>query len=564
MPEFGRDRGQLESAFGACKTKFGKSKFGKGLAPAQLDDHRHAANSESRDYTGTKISPLSLTASTTESGAPIFLIAEIREIERRATAANLMEKAGLAAAECARAMLGDSSDSSEAVLVLVGPGNNGGDALVAARWLKQWWFRVDAVFFGDAAKLGEDAARAMRGFEAEGGVVLPALPSRGRWQLIVDGLFGVGLAREPAGVFDEVIARVNRMRIPILALDIPSGIDADSGRIIGTAIKADATITFIALKPGLLTGEGVDHCGKVHVAALDISAGEFEGLAGGRVIAPPLFSQALHARPSNSHKGMYGEIAIIGGARGMVGAALLAGRAALKLGAGKVHLGLLDDALRVDSAHPELMIEPAAELLGSDSIDCLVVGTGLGRSDEARVVVESALARQLPLVLDADALNLIGAHEPLQRALEQRKMPSVLTPHPGEAARLLGCSTEEIQNDRVQAARSLAARYRSLVVLKGAGTVCALADGGWFINPTGNAGMASGGMGDVLSGMLGALLGRTAARDAMLCAVYLHGAAADQLVARGSGPIGLTASEVADAGRDVFNRLIVRSPQPLM
>ncbi|MBC7945281.1 MAG: NAD(P)H-hydrate dehydratase [Burkholderiales bacterium] len=503
-------------------------------------------------------------------GAPIYLTQEIREIEKHAIAASpamsLMELAGRAAAEHARVLLGQGNQGSS-VLVLAGPGNNGGDALVAARWLKAWWFDVSVVFFGNAAKMAGDAARAMQAFQVDGNEVLSEIPDR-RFDLVIDGLFGIGLQREVCGAYADIIARVNGMKAPVLALDIPSGLDADTGSVLGTAIRADETISFLGLKPGLLTGDGPDYCGTVRLETLNVDTTEFCSPRG-RLIAPSLFSSALSARPINSHKGLYGNVGVIGGAQGMLGAALLAGRAALKLGAGKVYLGVLADSFGVDPVHPELMFHKARGAVELEALTCLVLGPGLGQSGEAYELLASALSRSLPLVLDADALNLISAHPPLQNALLARAQSAVpeatgastiLTPHPGEAARLLGCSTSDVQRDRLRAARTIAERYSSHVVLKGVGSICVMPDGRWYINPTGNPGMASGGMGDVLSGMLGALLARAdaSADDALLCAVFMHGAAADDLVSGGSGigPAGLTASEVADAARRVFNRLM--------
>lgn len=528
---------------------------------------------------------------------PIYLTAEIRAIETRAATLastprlslaggeptpSLMEKAGRAIAERVRVMLGDGN----AVLLLAGPGNNGGDALVAARWLLQWWFKVDIVLLADIAKLSDDASQAWRALTSNGhllatssGKLLTEIPAAGEWDLIVDGLFGIGLTRDLTGTYAECIARANRMNAPVLAIDIPSGLDADTGRVLGAAIRARETISFIGLKPGLLTADGPDYCGKIRIDTLGVDAtaatGEIETMtpaAGpprrGRLNTPALFASALTPRPINSHKGRYGSLAVIGGARGMTGAALLAGRAALMLGAGKIHLGLLAaDSLGVDANHPEFMIASARDVLEIDALTCLTVGTGLGQSPAAAALLEAALARRLPLVLDADALNLIAAYPPLQQALIGRAaLPaaSVLTPHPGEAARLLNLSTKHVQHDRLRAACAIARRFQAFVVLKGAGSICACPNGAWFINSTGNPGMASGGMGDALTGMIGALLGRqgSSPRDALLCAVYVHGAAADEMVRRGAGPVGLTASEVAAAARDVFNRLIAGFARP--
>jgi hydroxyethylthiazole kinase-like uncharacterized protein yjeF len=228
----------------------------------------------------------------------------------------------------------------------------------------------------------------------------------------------------------------------------------------------------------------------------------------------------------------------------------------LKLGAGRVHLGLIaPDAPRLDVLHPELMLSGAGAVLKLPALSCLAIGPGLGQSAEAKAHLKTALALNLPLIVDADGLNLIAASTALQRQLRQRKAATLLTPHPGEAARLLGCRTADIQNDRVSAARTLAHEHNANVVVKGAGSVCADADGFWAINVTGNPGMASGGMGDALNGILAALIAQGApAPIALRAAVYVHGAAADRLVARGRGPAGLTASETIEAARRLINR----------
>ena len=267
-------------------------------------------------------------------------------------------------------------------------------------------------------------------------------------------------------------------------------------------------------------------------------------------------ASVLPTRRANSHKGDYGSLGIIGGAHGMVGAALLAGRAAINLGAGRVYLGLLGtDSPGVDPLQPELMLRTVDEVLKLDHLNCLAVGPGLGQSPDAHRVLAAALQKNLPLVIDADALNMIAVDAGLQQLVDKRTAPTLLTPHPAEAARLLAGTTAEVQADRVAAATELASRYRSGVILKGAGSICAMPDGKWFINTSGNPGMASAGMGDVLTGIIAALLAQGAdARSALLAGVHLHGAAGDTLVAEHKGPVGITASEVMAATRRLFNR----------
>jgi hydroxyethylthiazole kinase-like uncharacterized protein yjeF len=497
---------------------------------------------------------------------PILLESELRAVEARCVDSgikDLMQRAGAHAAEVARSML---SETAKSVLVLAGPGNNGGDAFEVACHLKDGFYRVTVFFAGDAAKLPPDAKQAHAKWTSRGGVTVAALPAHphGVFDLIVDGLFGIGLSKAPAGIYADVIEAANRMGAPILALDIASGVNSDTGAIYGTgeraAIHATRTVSFIALKPGLLTLDGPDCCGEVSLADLGVSE-EMLGTASGRTVGTDLFAKYLHPRLRKAHKGDMGSVAIIGGAPGMTGAALLAGRAALKLGAGKVYCGMVREGRAsvpgFDPVQPELMLRPADTLIDSVLIDAMVIGPGMGGSTAARVLLEAAIAAPLPLVLDADALNLIGAKPDIAKTVAARRQSAVITPHPGEASRLLGMPIAKVQADRIATALALAKRYQCAVVLKGAGSVVALKDGHWFINTSGNPGMATAGMGDVLSGMLGSLLAQGwDAEAALLAAVHLHGCAADACVAAGKGPAGLTASEVADAGRAVFNKWI--------
>jgi hydroxyethylthiazole kinase-like uncharacterized protein yjeF len=490
------------------------------------------------------------------NGSPIYFSHEIRQLEQRAGdsgISDLMERAGLAAAKLARELLAGKTS----VLVIAGPGNNGGDALVAARHLKAWWFKVSVVFTGEAAKLPQDAANAMQAWREAGGELLDAIPINAKWDMVIDGLFGIGLARELSGRYLELVREINRMNLPVLALDVPSGLDADAGQTFRAAVRASHTLSFIALKPGLLTAYGPDYCGEIHVDTLGIDPAALIQPTGW-LLEKSEVAAALKPRPRNSHKGLLGSVGILGGASAMCGAALLAGRAALKLGAGRVYAALLADAApTVDMGQPELMLCSPEKLFQLDHLNCLAVGPGLGQSPQAVQLLRQALETELPLVLDADALNLLSIHDDLQELTKSRKGGTILTPHSAEAARLLSSTTHDIQQERVHSATLIAQRLNSLVVLKGAGSICATPKGEWFINPTGNPGMSSAGMGDVLSGMIAALIAqRLTPQSALLLAVYLHGAAADNLVEQGIGPIGLTASEVADAARTLLNRWV--------
>ena len=457
---------------------------------------------------------------------PVYLCEDIRRIERAAGDAEpaLMERAGAAAAQIAATLAGDKGKH---ILVLAGPGNNGGDARVVAERLKEKFFRVTVATRRDE------------------------IPE-GSWGVVVDGLFGIGLARDITGEHAALVEYANRQRCPVLALDIPSGIHGDTGRILGCAVRATHTVTFIALKPGLLTLDGPDHCGEVRVEALGLDVASLQA-PNAWIAEPALFRSLLKPRPRNFHKGKAGSVAILGGAAGMAGAALLAARAALKMGAGRVYAGLLDEGISFDVQNPELMLRHPDDALGQD-LDALVVGPGIGDGERAGALVAAALASDLPCVLDADALNLISENPELRQACARRSADTLLTPHPAEAARLLAVPTAEVQADRVKAATILSTNLSAHVVLKGNGSILVARDGHWFINASGNPGMASAGMGDVLAGILGALLAqRYSGESSLVLGVHLHGAAADALVKDGIGPVGLTAGEVIEAARRCWN-----------
>lgn len=453
----------------------------------------------------------------------------------------LMERAGLAAADFVA-----ESCKSGTILVVAGGGNNGGDAYVCARHLKARGRDVVVASFAATQTLPADAEAARSAWLATGGEILEYFPAQSIFAFAIDGLFGIGLSRPIEGIAAEWIAKLNTLSCPILALDVPSGLDADTGRVMGTCVKATYTMTFLAAKPGLFTLAGRDHAGSVHVASLDIdTADEHDGT----LISLTDFS--IPSRQHDSHKGTHGNAVLIGGAPGMAGAILLSGRAALHLGAGRVYVGMLEK-LSVDLQQPELMLREVDDALAQAT--AVGIGPGLGGSEGALTAVRLALTADKPLVIDADALNLISSHFELADVVRIRSVPMLLTPHPTEAARLLNCSTAEIQQDRIAAAQTLARRFNANVVLKGSGSVIATPTGEWFINPTGNGGLATAGSGDVLLGMIVALLAQGMdATSALLAAVHLHGAAADALVAEGIGPIGLTAGEIIPAARKILN-----------
>ena len=487
-------------------------------------------------------------AAMTPHPIPILRSAAVRAVEAEFADVEprLMERAGSALARtatqmCARATL--------PILIVAGPGNNGGDGLVAARLLSEQGHEVDVVFAGDATRLPADARTAHDTWLAGGGKLLGEIPPR-KYALVIDALFGIGLKRPLQGRPAELIAAIASLACPVLAVDLPSGLDADTGRIMGSAVRADRTLTFIALKPGLLTLDGPDRCGQIEVADLNIPCSTLDG----EKLSPASFRHCLRPRSANSHKGSFGSAGILGGAPGMAGAALLAGRAALKLGAGRVYVGMLE-RLAIDPVQPELMLRTADDAMAAATV--IAVGPGLGRSTAAVDLLRRAIATDLPLVIDADGLNLVAEHPVLMRHIAHRAATTVLTPHPAEAARLLATSTEEVQADRLAAALELARRGNCLVILKGNGSIVANADGRWFINTTGNAGLASAGTGDVLTGMIVSLLAQGwPVLEATQAACHLHGAAADALAATGVGPVGLSAGELIDSARALLNRWI--------
>ncbi|HEY3539803.1 MAG TPA: NAD(P)H-hydrate dehydratase [Trinickia sp.] len=506
-----------------------------------------------------------------EQPLPLYSVAQVREIEHRAAASlpanTLMARAGAAAARCLLEQAGHDGSLAGGwpVWLAAGPGNNGGDALMCATGLHQAGVPVEVCM---PVEVKPDDARWALGTARSAGVPISHVPpaSFERYGWIVDGLFGIGLARPLEGMFAELAGRIGahaRRCGRVLALDVPSGLDSDSGTIVGGAVAACAshTITFIGAKPGLYMGHGRDLSGTLWVAPLDIDADAIElSTPVARLNAPDLFTDVFPARTFASHKGTFGSLAVVGGDTGMCGAPILAARAALHAGAGKVHVAFLGSgAPPYDPPYPELMLHPL-DTLRLASMDALAIGCGMGTSERAADVLADAIALDMPKLLDADALNLLAQQAPLAQALVERGAAgaaTVLTPHPLEAARLMGCDAATVQCDRVAAARTLASRFGAVVVLKGAGTVIAAPDARVAINPTGGAALATGGTGDVLGGIIGALLAqRLPAFEAALAGVYFHGLAADTLTAHGIGPAGLTAGELAATVRASINRLI--------
>lgn len=485
----------------------------------------------------------------------LFGLESLRRLERETPGARptLMERAGQATAALAAQLAGDAGAP---ILVVAGPGRNGGDAWIAAARLVDAFHRVTVLDAGTGEPPTAEAREAKGRFSANRGEVVHEWPATLAPALIVDGLLGIGLARDVEEPLRKLIDRINAAGCPVLAIDVPSGVDAATGAVRGLAVRATHTLTFLGDKPGLHTGAGLDRAGRVHVDTLGVDGGAGDG----DLLDAAAIRDWLAPRSRDSHKGSFGTLGVIGGARGMVGAAVLAARAGLLGGAGKVYLALLSpDAPAYDAIAPELMMRSVDDTLGAS---VLVVGPGAGMSTTAtsrsafeRSVLPACINAERPLVLDADALNVLALHKPLQLEVAARGHPTILTPHPGEAARLLDIATAQVQEDRIDAAVQLAERFRAEVVLKGAGSVCASPGGRWSVNTTGNPGLASGGTGDVLAGLVGALLCQGLdAPQALRYAVCLHGAAADACAAAGEGPVGLTASDVLRAARRVLNQ----------
>ena len=460
----------------------------------------------------------------------------------------LMQRAGLAVARLALAL----APHARTIWIACGPGNNGGDGAQAAVHLASWGKRVMLTRIGDPNQAPADALGAWQQAGAAGLTPAPMDESAAQLEagdLCIDALLGMGALRAPEGELARCIALLNASKAPVLAVDLPSGLDADTGTCAASdaapsagsdgLVAADWTLSLLSLKPGLFTGLGRDAAGEIWFDELGVDAGAAKPQA--RLNAPAMPDRRLHA----SHKGSYGDLAVVGGAPGMLGAATLAATAALHGGAGRVFLCALQP---VDAGalieYPELMPR------GLDAIDPahITVICGCGGGALVHAALPRLLSRSRALVLDADALNAIAKDSALQTLLERRAAAkgqacqTVLTPHPLEAARLLGSSTALVQANRLQAVQSLARRFQCIVVLKGSGTVIAAPGQLPVINRTGNARLASAGTGDVLAGMIGARLAQgQGAMDAACAAVREHGLLAD------NWPLGsaLTASALA-------------------
>ena len=466
---------------------------------------------------------------------------ELQNLEMRAAnqlgADTLMKRAGAAAAELIMKRLEDAGVEQRRVTLLVGPGNNGGDALACACELREKGAVVNVVLPGGRRPTSALALAQLERWTQAGGTTYDDPYMTEKADCVVDGLFGTGLAKPITGDYLDAVLWFNERQALKVSLDIPSGLNPVTGHWTGSypGCSADVTITFLCVKSGLYMCEGADAAGEIVLNELDVSV----PLSPLSVIGTDEFPRVLRPRVKNSHKGDYGSVAVIGGTDGMIGASILAARAALISGAGRVTLECrAEHAPHVDMVYPEIMF--ATKPVNLEDFDAIVLGCGLGTSAEAKARVIEALNCQKPLILDADALNIIAADIKLQDMVLARRAPTVLPPHPGEAARLLRRDTAGVTADRVAACRELAVQTGAIVVLKGAGTVISMRSSRTWINPTGSPMLATGGSGDVLAGMIGAMFAQGYDMvESVLAAVYFHGLSAEGLEA------GFTAGEIA-------------------
>jgi NAD(P)H-hydrate epimerase len=479
----------------------------------------------------------------------------------------LMENAGRWLADAAREL----GTPGARYVVVCGPGNNGGDGLVAARFLHTWGLRVMLVLVGERTKLTPESKRNLHALEPYGIQPQPpgAVEARAG-DVVVDALFGTGLTRAPAGEFAEAIQHMLRWRAAgakVVAADLPSGLHTDTGEPFDPCVEADVTVTFGFLKQGQVLEPGATLCGESRCVDIGIPPEAVEPQEGRELylVEESDARGTIAPRRSDTHKGSYGHVLVVAGSPGKSGAAAMSALGALRGGAGLVTVATRSEVVESVLGHaPEVMGWPLENrgplgladleslLAAAEKKDVLVIGPGIPRGDETVTLLGELLSRvAAPTVLDADALNAIATDlEVLGRA----KGPLVLTPHPGEMSRLTGVPTKDLQKARVEVARDFARTHGVTLVLKGARTLIAHRDGTVYVNPTGNPGMATGGMGDVLSGVLGALLGQgLKLPEAAWTAVYAHGLAGDLMVAR-RGRLGLIATDVAKGMCGVWTR----------
>lgn len=481
---------------------------------------------------------------------PLYSAAQVRELDARLIAAGtpgfeLMSRAAHAIWRALRRRWPDNG----VLTVLAGRGNNAGDGyLVAALALRAGW-QAQLLAVGDASQLRGDAALARDQAIAEGVLVQPWRECAALQGVVLDAMLGTGLQGEVREPYAQAIRLLNDSGLPVLAVDIPSGLCADTGQALGVAVRAELTVTLIGLKLGLFTGESADYLGELQFDDLQADS---TLLAAQAFSAQRLTLASLSQLPARSHavhKGQLGHVLVVGGERGFAGAGLLAAQSALRAGAGMVSLATRSEHLPAAQARlPEVMAVAVASAnqlvaLGVNA-NVWVVGPGLGQNAWGRSLVSAAAVSGAAQVWDADALNLLA------QAAVQLPAAVVLTPHPGEAARLLGISSAEVQADRPVAARALAQRYQTVCLLKGAGTLIASPGGELWLCDRGHPAMAGAGLGDVLAGVIGALLAQgLAALPAAQLAVYLHACAGERLAQQGCG---LAASDLCAVIRELL------------
>ncbi len=471
----------------------------------------------------------------------LYRTQQVRELDRLAiqtagiSGFELMNRAGKEVFD----WIGRKWPNTQSLAIFCGAGNNAGDGYIIAGLALNAGILVNVYSLIDPEKLKGDALLAYQNFiVVNGKVILFEADQVISADVFVDALLGTGLDRPVTGLYAEAIHSINRQADKVIAVDIPSGLNADTGSVMGLAVKADATVSFIGLKQGLLTGLAAEYCGDIIYASLDVPDSVFAQVP---VSAVRVVKSAWPQRNRCAHKGNYGHVLIVGGDLGYSGAARLAGEAALRVGAGLVSVATRrEHSSCINLERPELMchgVETArqiAVLLEKASV--VVFGPGLGQSDWAKELFAAAQTFQKPMVIDADGLNLL-AQAP------QKKSNWILTPHPGEAARLINCATSAIQQDRFAAASGIQAKYGGVTVLKGAGTLI-VSGNEVAVSTTGNPGMASGGMGDVLAGVIAGLLAQGfSLANAAQQGVFGHGWAADS-AAKKAGERGLLASDL--------------------
>ena len=514
--------------------------------------------------------------------------AEMQEMDRQAIETHgipgleLMENAGRGATDVLLDQFAGSIKSG--VAIICGKGNNGGDGFVMARYLADRHIDVTVYLLSKAAKVKGDAAANLNRLAALK-IPLFEIPNEdsfskiksdlSRFGLVVDAILGTGLTSDVRGFFKTVIDFINdlnRNGIPVFAVDMPSGLNSDTGQPCGTCIRAQGTATFALAKIGHYTYPGADYSGKLKIIDIGIPDSVVDTVGPNQyLLSDEQIRAAFPLRSADTHKGRTGHLLVIAGSTGKTGAAAMTAVSAMRAGAGLVTLGIAESLNPiVETQVLEVMTAPLAEcksgILADIAIDkimklaygksCLAIGPGIGQAAETRSLVKKIISQlDVPMVIDADGLNNIAGQTQL---LRKRKAPVVLTPHPGEMARLIETSAAAVQQNRLACARDFATNFSVHVVLKGAATVIAHPDGSAYINPTGNPGMASGGMGDVLTGVLAGFITQGFTPEAAAhAAVYLHGAAADTL-AKTVGPIGYLAGEVMDTIPGEIKKLIDR------